>query len=267
MRCTTPGLAGLVSVLALLFTSCQKEISSDDTKGTNTTCQLTKITYYDENTGAVDDTAGIYYANDKISNIYLSTYSLNLIYTNNRVTRIDYFDAANVRYDFFDSVRYNSSGKIESLIVYSTATGTNEPNSGYEITYNTDGTPSKVLEKTDVGNGMEDAYEYLYSYSQQNIASMLITELATSDILPMGYTSDGNNNIFSKLPAEFIFADNMMFGISGVRFGFFSPFMFNKNNITTMQGVPVTYEKDSKDNITAMLVGGKKLAGYTYTCQ
>ena len=80
MRCTALGTAGLVSVLALLFTSCQKEISGKQLQDNDSTnCQLTKITYYDS-TGAVEDTAGIYYANDKIARVVTSSYSFNLLY-------------------------------------------------------------------------------------------------------------------------------------------------------------------------------------------
>lgn len=260
-------MLAFVSVLTLLFTSCQKELSGHDPDGFSTQCQLAKITYYDETTGAVADTAGIYYNNDKISQIYLSGYRLHLVYTNERVSRINYLDVNNAYYDVFDSISYNNTGQIASLIVYSTGTGVNVPTSGYVIGYDAEGKPEKVVEKAELGNGMEDAFEYLYTYAQQNVTSMLITDLVTADIMSISYTADTAANIFNKLPTEFIFADNLMFGISGVKFGYFSPFLFSKNNITTMQGLPVTYETDGQGNITALLVNGKKLATYTYNCK
>lgn len=267
MRCTAPGLLAFVSVLALLSSSCQKELSQQNSEGLKTNCQLTKITYFDESSGAVVDTAGIYYTNDKISHIYLSTYTLHLVYRNNRVCRINYLNVDNTHFNLFDSISYNNAGKIESLIVYAASAGVYTPTSGYEISYNADGTPASVQEFAETGNGLAYVYEYVYTYLQQNVSGMLINDLANSDGLPISYTSDSTTNLFSKLPAEFIFADNLLFGISGVQFGFFSPFLFSKNNITTMQGLPVAYEKNAKGNITALLVNGKKLAQYTYTCK
>jgi hypothetical protein len=268
MKSTTLGMAGLVSVLSLLFTSCQKEISSEDNGGNPVTnCRLSKITYYNSS-GAVDDTAGIYYANDKITQVQTSTYYLNFTYSNDRVRRIDYFDTDNTPIGLFDSITYNNSGKIESLISYSTNTGADVPAGGYAISYNGDGTQAKVTEKTySTVNGMEDTYEYAYTWSQQNITTMVVTELATSIKDTLAYTSDNNTNFINQFPAEFIFADNLMFGISGIQFGLLSPFVFNKNNIASVQGAPVTHEKDGAGNITALLYGGVKQASYAYVCQ
>ena len=257
---------GIVCLLAMTIASCQKEISSESAGILPTGCQLTKITYYDSS-GVSTDTAGLVYTNNKITRVNFSDYYINLVYTNNRVTRINYFDHSNIVYDFYDSIRYTSAGKIESLIFYSTSGGSLVPSGGYVLTYNGDGTPSKMIEKSGTGGVLDDSYEYAYAYTTQNISKMTITELTIPISFPLNYTFDNNANYFSKLPAEFIFADNILFGISSVQFGLWSPFMFSKNNIASMEGVPVTYEKDSKGNLTEVKMGGVRMTSYSYTCQ
>jgi hypothetical protein len=259
---------GIVCMLAMTITACQKEISSENGTGnTNpSNCQLAKITYYDSS-GVAEDTAGLVYTNNKITRVNFSGYYINLIYTNNRVTRINYFDKSGAPYDFYDSVRYTGAGKIESLIYYSTGSGTDQPSGGYVLTYNGDGTAAKMIEKVDNGGPtLEDAWEYAYTYTAQSITKMTITELTIPLSIPFTYTYDNNTNHFSKFPSEFIFADNIMFGISSVQFGFTSPFLFSKNNISSVQGMPVTYVTDSKGNLTEVKSGGVRMVLYEYKC-
>jgi hypothetical protein len=259
---------GIVCMLAMAITACQKEISKETGTGnTNPTgCQLSKITYYDSS-GMADDTAGLVYTNNKITRVNFSGYYINLIYTNNRVTRINYFEKSGTPYDFYDSVRYTSAGKIESLIYYSTGSGADQPSGGYVLTYNGDGTTAKMIEKVDNGGTtLEDAWEYAYTYTAQSITKMTVTELTIPLSFPLTYTYDNSTNHFSKFPAEFIFADNIMFGISSVQFGFASPFLFSKNNISSVQGVPVTYVTDSKGNLTEVKSGGIRMVLYEYKC-
>jgi hypothetical protein len=251
----------------MAVTACQKEISSETSNTSLSGCQLSKITYYDSS-GVSEDTAGLVYTNDKISRVNFSDYYINLVYTSNRVTRINYFDKSGTKYDFYDSVRYTGSGKIESLIYYSTSSGPDEPSGGYVITYNADGTPSKMIEKASTGGPtLEDAFQYAYTYTQQSITTMTITELTIPLTIPFTYTYDNTANYFSKFPSEFIFADNILFGISSVQFGFSSPFIFSKNNISSVQGMPVTYVTDSKGNLTEIKSGGVRMVTYDYKCK
>lgn len=260
--------SGIVCLLAVAVAACQKEISSENGNVPPPSgCKLAKITYFDSS-GGVNDTAGMVYTNDKITRVKFTDYYINLVYTGNRVTRINYFEATGAPYDFYDSIRYTSAGKIESLIYYATGGAVDEPSGGYVITYNADGTPARVIEKAASGTGtLEEIYYYDYTYSSQNITKMTVTDLTFQLSFVLNYTSDNNTNVFKSLPAEFIFADNIMFGISGGQFGLFSPFMFNRNSIASMQGLPVTYTKDSKGNMTELKMGGLRTATYDYQCQ
>jgi hypothetical protein len=262
--------AGIVCLLLLLITACQRELGdgAENDPPPPTNCQLSKIVYYDS-AGSVVDTAGFTYTNNKITRVGTVDYSMALVYTNDRVTRINYFNEANVQHDFYDSVAYNSEGKIESLTFLTLLSpGMPSESGGYKISYNADGTPAKVIERAESGGTVVDSYEYVYSWDNQNIVSMTVRDLenATNEA-PLSFTYDSNPNYYQQFPTEFIFADNLLFGISGLRFGYFSPFLFSKNNIVSINGTPVAYSKDNNGNLSSFTVGSYRPAGYEYKCQ
>src|SRR5438105_120208 len=216
--CPTLKITGIVCVLVFVLTACQKELSGDSAAPGG--CQLTKVTYYDSSM-SVDDSAGLVYSNNQINRVNAKDYYFTFRYTSSRVSRINYFDNTNTYLDVFDSVTYNSSGKIQSVIFYSTTSGVDYPVGGYLLTYNSDGTIGKVIEEGSSGTpgSLADAYEYDYTWLQGNITKVTITDLSTSLQFPLIYTYDATSSYYKKYPAEFIFADTYMFGITGYQFG------------------------------------------------
>jgi hypothetical protein len=109
-------------------------------------------------------------------------------------------------------------------------------------------------------------YEYKYSWSQSNITEVVTKDIDLSFTDTLHYSFDNTDNYYKKLSSEFIFADHYLFGINGFRFGAFVPFLFSKNNVSTLETAPITYTKDSKGNITELKVATDRLATYEYKC-
>lgn len=261
-----PSLKQVVLVLLpalFVVTACQKEVSSTDV---SQGCQLIKITYYDS--ARLADSSGIQYANGHVSRVSGVDLSYTFNYNNGRVTRLDYFEHGGIPAGLYDTIVYNGSGKIGSVQFFSNGLGAWLPIASYDLTYNGDGTVGKVTENyisTLTGN-LVPAYEYYYTWSQSNITQVVTKDLDFMFTDTLTYTYDNSDNYYKKLSTEFIFTDHYLFGINGLRFGPFAAFLFSKNNVSTLENVPITYTKDSKGNITELKVATERLATYEYKC-
>lgn len=261
-----PSLKQVVPVLlsAVVITSCQKEVSSGDVSSQG--CQLVKITYYDS--AKLADSAGIQYANGHVSRVSGVDLTYTFNYNNGRVTRLDYFETNGTPAGLFDTIVYNSSGKIGSVQFFSNGLGAFLPVASYDLTYNGDGSIGKVSENyiSPITGNLVPTYEYYYTWSQSNITEVVIKDLDFNFTDTLHYTFDNSDNYYKKLSTEFIYTDHYLFGINGLRFGPFAPFLFSKNNVSSLESVPVTYTKDSKGNITELKAAADRLATYEYKC-
>jgi hypothetical protein len=263
MSCPCLKQAALLLLPVIIVTSCQKELSNPDPE---VTCTLSKITYYD--TSGLADSAALLYSNDHIGRINAVDYFYTFRYTNSRVSRIDYYENNGTSLGLFDSVVYDGSGNIQSVTFYSAGFGPWLPIGGYDLFFNSDGSLSKVIEKymsTSPGI-LINTYEYNYIWSQGNITQVVSKDLTLGFTDTLHYTFDNTANYYQKFPAEFIFADTYLFGITGFRFGAFAPFLYSQNNVSMIGSLTVSYGHNSRGNFSQLKVEGTTLAAYDYTC-
>jgi hypothetical protein len=258
----------LLVPVALIFSSCQKEISGEEVLTPK--CRLEKITYYDD-TGAFSDSASfVYNSSNKVTRANTAGGYYNLYnYKNDKISSVDYYQDQQGYLRFFDSVVYDGSGRIKNVLFYTDLPGFNLAYAGYDITYNVANVPEKIIQKvldTTSGN-LVDAYQYDYTYTSGNITRLIFTEVASSLKDTITYTYDSNPNYFQKLSTDFGLLDMYLTGATGQYYGDFGALVFSRNNVTAINSLPVTYQKDAQGNLTELLIDGDRQASYTMKCQ
>lgn len=260
-------LLGLLVPVALVFSSCQKEISGEEVIIPK--CKLAKITYYNNTGGFRDSASFVYNSSNQITRANTDGGYYNLYnYKNGKISSVDYYEEGTGYLEFYDSVIYDAAGKIKTVLFYTEVPGFGLAYASYEVTYNASGAPEKIAQKKlDATTGaLVDEWIYNYTYSNGNVSRLIITEAATSLKDTADYTYDSNPNYFQKLSSDFALLDMYLTGATGPNFGDYGALVFSKNNVVDVDGYAITYQKDAQGNITDLLIDGDLAASYSLKC-
>lgn len=261
MRHFKPILTGIV-VTATFLLSCN---SKKDVEAGNSSCKLTQEYRYVG--GVKDDSVTYTYTGNKATKVqYGGGEYYTLQYNGEYVTRRNNFQSrSSTTPSDFLQVTYNTDNtvqKIESL---------EKASSGYAVAYRLDfsytsGKLSKVTGYDVTNNVATKIEEYTYTYTGENITSAVYKEIATGDTEAATFTYDNKSNYFKAQNIQLLLIDAFL-ASDGLSF----PLIMSGNNVVglTISGVPVqiTYETDSKQNLTTIKVNNQNALAYTYQCQ
>lgn len=262
-------LLNLTLFSVLFITACQKEPDESIIQQPTLTCQLKSAIQFDE-TGDVVDTAGYVYTNSKVTRIErVDTYN-TMEYSGDRIVKRNYFQRPNTSSTAYDNITYNADGtpsKVE-FVVSGGALPVSITLLGYEFVY-AGGKLTGFVEKVDTsfsGKPLVTLYSYQYTYTGNNITSAVETYVpdGTKDTLVYQFAS--TNNYFKQI-ANVLFTDVLFAELNGQTL----PFAVSANNITAItvggDNFPVAYNLDTNKNLSELLIGGVIAARYSYTCK
>lgn len=262
----TFGLAFMAA--ALLFTSCKKD--DDDDGPAAVTCKLSKSVFFDQ-AGARDDSATYTYSGDKISKATLSDgYYYNFDYSGDKISKRSGFVAGTNTAEYYQQVSYNSDGTISKVESFEQTSGTNYAiYDRMEFVYS-----SGKIQKIDYfavsGTNSQKVAEILYTYTGNNITQAKITDLSTtpSQSITYSYTYDANNNFMKKQNAQIHLIDPFFGDVDPTLL----PFAISANNVASLSIVgsgsaALTYNLDDKQNLKSINVAGRSIVEYGYQCQ
>jgi hypothetical protein len=261
----------LVFAISVTFMACQKE--PDDSifdPPANTTCKVEKVSYFDETTGAVDDTAGFVYSGDQLTRVNYTDFYLTLEYSGNKISKRNFLLDGTTALLAYDTYSYNGDGtmsKIESFF-QDPVTSTPVIYARYNFTY-ASGKLASVATTTDTsaagGGPLVPYYTETFTWTGNN-ATRVISEYMedhTKDTLDYQY--DNIPNYFAKHPA--LYADNLFIEIDPVYF----PLVLSANNVTRISlgggSSTLGYTATDKDLLKDFSIGGKITSSYQYKCQ
>ncbi|MFN2437914.1 MAG: hypothetical protein ABR503_01860, partial [Chitinophagaceae bacterium] len=230
---------------SMFFYGCKK----DKDAPAQQTCKVIKVNYFGTN-GAPVDSAAYTYTGDKVSKVQLSKANYTLEYSGNNIVKRNIFSTAGATPDAYDQVTYNSDGTISKI------EGFERVSSNYVLVFRASFTYTggKVTKASfsDINNNTATVYEdYVYSYTGNNVTSSLYTDYSgsTPSTQTFTFTYDTNPNYFKKYNSQFLLIDAFFADFDGL----FLPVAFSENNVTNIssggQSIPFTYTLDSRQNL------------------
>lgn len=261
----TLGLAFLAS--ALLFSSCKKD--DDDDTPPAVTCKLAKSVYFDQS-GLREDSARFTYTGDRITKAEATDYYYTYEYAGDRVSKRNSFSTGQTTPDYFQQLSYNSDGTPSKIETFVPTSGTNSQiYDRMEFVYS--GGKIQRIDYVDfsMGTGTKVA-EFLYTYTGNNITTVAIRDLTVSpaETTTFTYTYDANPNYLKKQNTQIHFLDPF-FGDGDPTL---MPFALSENNVASLSvdgqtAAPLTYSLDDRQNIKDIKVVNRFIIAYTYQCQ
>jgi hypothetical protein len=253
---------GLVWV-SISVLSCQKEPDESILGGGPGACTLIKAEVFDA--GAVSDTAGYVYTDNKITRANRIDFSNVYIYNGDRIVRRNYLENDNQL--AYDTVLYNADGTIRRIQTYFSSPLL--PIAilllDYELSYSA-GKLVRLVEKADTsftGAPPVALYQYDYTYTGNNITSAVELDIEAASTDTLRYQYDNSGNYFKSR----LLTDIFLSEINGQTL----PFAFSANNVISIaQGgdnFAITYTLDDKKNLRELLIDGELAIRYTYKCQ
>lgn len=264
----TLGLALLGATL--LFTACKKD--DDDASNNTPGCKVNRALLYTGGSSTASDTATYAYNGDRLTKITGDGEETAFEYSGDRISKINYLTTGTTTPEEYDQVSYNSDGTISKIDYYDRVSGTTfAAYYRYEFSY-TSGKLSKVTEY-DLGNSTpEKTWEYTYTYTGNNITKVDETDytLTPAETTSYNYTYDSNNNYYKKQNAQAMLIDPYFGGADGV----FLPIFYSANNVTSvgtgLGALPISYTTDDKQNlkdISMIIPNAQFRVSYDYLCQ
>lgn len=264
----TLGLASLSATL--LFTACKK----DDESGSNATpgCKVNRALLYSGGSSVALDTSTYTYTGDKLSKITGGGEETSFEYSGDKITKINYLSAGTTTPDEVDQISYNSDGSISKIEYLDRVSGSSfQAYYRYEFTY-TSGKLSKLTEY-EVTNGVpEKTWEYIYTYTGNNITKVDETDytLTPAETASYSFSYDSNNNYYKKQNIQALLTDPYFGGADGV----FLPVFYSDNNVTSIGSgpgaLPISYTTDDKQNLKDVVLATPNAqfrVSYDYLCQ
>lgn len=254
-----------------LFTACNKK-DGDGENTTATDCTLSNVYLYgDANNALYIDTLVYTYTDANIVKMEARDYYLTFEYAGGRVTRRNYFEgrAAATSTDY-ETVAYNSDGTVSKIEERSE--GGTELEARYNFTYNA----GKLVELTYTpywdGVAAEYVDTHFYTYAGDNITrDSIVREGATGPRISIfNYTYDGQENHFRKSGTNALFHSALILDELD---GGWLPFFFSANNVTGFQeedddeGTKFSYTADANGNLNMMNVDGVPGIMWQYRCR
>ncbi len=259
----------LAFFLLVFIASCQKEPDESIIQQPTLSCQLVKAIQYDD-LGDIEDTAGYVYTSSKVTRIErLDTYN-TLEYSGDKVSRRNYFQRAGSATTAYDNVSYNTDGTPSKVEFFISGGGLPTPVLllGYEFVY-TGGKLTGFNEKVDTsfsGQPPVTLYSYQYTYTGNNITSAIETDVIDGLKDTLTYQFASTTSYFKPI-ANVLFTDVLFTELNGQLI----PFAVSANNVSSIEAggnnFPIAYNLDTNKNLSELLIGGLVAARYYYTCK
>jgi len=255
----------LLFILSFSISACKKD--DDDKK--QETCRLIKTEYY--NNGTVATSANYKYENGRVVRVEVTGQSnFNLEYTGERITKRRYFPVGSTTANGLDQISYNADGTISRIEMFTLNGSTQSKNFQIDFAY-TGGKLNKAT-YSEVGSSgtLQVAEEHTFTYTGNNITSQVarIFDNGQSQSIPITITHDTNANAFKKINQQIFLIDPFFDDVEG---GILLSLIFSQNNVKEIKiattSIPFEYINDSKGYLSSFLLGGQKVAGFNYECQ
>jgi hypothetical protein len=249
---------------SVFFYGCKKDKDDDPAQQT---CRVAKVNYFETN-GAPSDSAIYTYTADKVTKVQLSEANFTLEYNGNNVVRRNYFLSAASMPNAYDQVTYNTDGTISRIENFERVSSNYSSVYRLDFTY----TAGKLVKATynDITNNVATKEEeYVYTYTGNNITSAVYTDFTGSTPSPQTftYTYDTNINYFKKLNSQVFLIDLLFLDLDGSSL----PLIFSGNNVLSLSGngqsIPLSYTLDTRQNLGEIRLVNQLFARYTYQCQ
>jgi hypothetical protein len=253
----------LIAGFVCCFLACQKE--PEDIL-TPPDCKLETIYYYDA--GTVTDTATITYTGDNVSKVDYGSYYVVPEFTNGLLSKRTYYLSGTTTAAAYDEYVYNADSSFNRVSSWFYINGS--PVKGYEYDFAwTSGKLTTMTFKQDTsGTGVVPIITYDYTYTGNNITSMVLTDLEFQDDDTLYYTFDNLANHYKKNNTIWV-ADLLFTDLNGIAL----PFALSANNVVGFgEDVPndvtvVTYDLTNRNELASMRFDGDKFSEYRYKCQ
>ncbi len=264
----THHLAALL-LAATLFAACTRE-DNDTNAGAN--CKIAKSYIYGINNNGLSMDSLIYvYTGENITKRIGSEYYLTFDYTGGRVTRRNYFDSptATASTDY-ETISYNSDGTVSKIESYSE--GGAEMEDRYDFAYH--GGKLTTFTYTPYWDGVpgEHIETHFFSYTNGNITrdSFVQNETFGPRVSLYNYSYDAQANHLHKSGANALFHAAVL---TDELDGGMLPFFFSANNVTGFreeddnEQTAFSYTTDANGNLAGMKVDGVPGITWQYQCR
>ncbi len=247
--------------LTTVLMSCNKEGNQNPA-----VCRVTKVYIYDS--GAKEDSATYFYTGTKVSKVQLSDGNYYTIeYNGNKVAQRKFYNGNATTPDDYDVITYNADGtpsKIESFVQIN---NTNVVYNRVDFSYNA-GKLDKITIFDHDGTSLKKVEESTYTYTGNNITKLTRMDIASGTQRTFNYVYDDKSSYFKKQNSQFFFIDPF-FIVDGFNTSF-APLYFSSNNVTGLGfsgiTVPFEYILDEKQNLRAIKIAGETALEYTTLC-
>jgi hypothetical protein len=255
---------GLTLFTSTFFAACKKD-DDDDGEPSENACKVTSAQY---SLGQSTINATYTYNGNQVTKVQFPTFNYTFDYTGNNISKRNYFLSAGANPEIYDQISYNTDGTISRIESYAQDTSGTSYLPAQRIDFSYSGGKLSKTSFYELDGAISDLYlENTYTYTGNNISSLSMKEITdTGDITgTVNYTYDTNPNYFKKQNSQAYMID-ILFNPILLDDGSFLPMVFSENNVTKISTSDITYESDTRQNVTNVKVGANSLARYTYQC-
>jgi hypothetical protein len=170
---------------------------------------------------------------------------------------------------YSDHIFYNADGTISKIDRFMISGSNQVKDMSYVFTYDNGKISKVVVSELNSSNILEISEEHSFIFTGSNITAITAKyfDSGPTSTVTLTYNYDTNKNYFTAMNNQFSLVDPFFidFDVS------FFPLIFSANNIKDVKApsntVAFAYNLDNKGNLSNYLIGGQKVAGYTYNCQ
>ncbi|MBD0276708.1 MAG: hypothetical protein ICV81_01905 [Flavisolibacter sp.] len=247
--------------LTTIFISCKKEGNQNPT-----ICRVTKV--YIFNSGVRDDSASYFYTGSKVAKVQFgdSVY-YTIEYNGDKVAQRKYFSGSASIPDGYDVISYNQDGTPSKIEGFVRINNVNINYSKVDFSYNA-GKLEKTTTYENNGTSLVKLDESTFTYTGNNITKVTKVDITDGSQTTINYSYDDKNNYFKKQNSQFYFIDPY-FIIDGFNSAL-APLYFSSNNVNGLGSsgliIPVEYILDEKQNLKAIKIAGETTLEYNNFC-
>lgn len=266
----------LLFVIVFMISACQKEPDFTDVPLSVSGCKPAKVYAYD-NSGTITDSAWYEYANEKPVKLYLSGDEYTTFtYNGDKISRRSLFETGSTKPYYYQLYSYNPDGKITKIESFNDDVFSGSTKGDSTLLIYSDQKLSSIktyLEKPSGNGAMVLAYEYLFTYSGNNITKIISKEYENGSVTNEEsylFAYDAKPNYFRKQSPYFLQTDPFFADADYLYFSF----ALSENNIVKVTDVSsnaavstLSYDADSNGNVSVFSVDDEPVLGYTYACK
>ena len=211
-------------------------------------------------------------SDNKVTKLSVDGGSLTYEYSGDRIIKRNYVQTGSTTPNAYDQISYNSDGTISRIESFENSGGSYQSYWRSDFTY----TSGKISKMTDYDMSMGTAdkeTEYTYTFTGNNITKVDLTDYTVSPAETESYnfSYDANGNYYKKQNTQAFLVDPFLGAGSD---GLFLPIFFSANNVTAISigtfSIPVNYTLDDKQNLKDISISspaGQYKVNYNYLCQ